>query len=76
MMDCPHGMPNPKTCMDCMEEGNLPVAKWKRIDTPFTAMFAGICAACSNEFAKGDEIQRWDKEDQASKYTHAWGCGL
>lgn len=74
MMDtCPHGMPNPKTCVDCMEEGNIPVAKWLTVGTPFDAKFPGVCAGCKDTWEPGDSIQRWDREDR-TKYTHAWGC--
>lgn len=78
-MTCPHNMPNPKTCFDCMEEGNLEPVKWKRAGYTFAAKFRGMCAdpTCKDkEFNQGDEIQRWDKEDRETKYTHAWGCKL
>lgn len=66
-------MPNPKTCVDCMEQGNIPVAKWKREGMPFPSKFIGMCSNCKEDWNPGELIQRWDKEDQ-TKYTHM-GCG-
>lgn len=78
MSPCPHKMPNPKTCVDCMEEGNIEPAKWKRVGTPFNANlnFTSTCPACKEDIVRGESIQRWDKEDSETKYTHAWGCEL
>lgn len=76
MTTCPHGMPNPKTCVDCMEEGNIEPAKWRAIGTPFSSRFVGTCAACGQIWMSGDVIQRWDKEDRESKYTHGYECKM
>lgn len=68
-MSCPHGMPNPKTCVDCMEEGNIPVARWEQVGSVFTSKYPGTCGNCKETWGIGELIQRWDKED-VSKYTH------
>lgn len=78
-MTCPHGMPNPKTCLDCMEEGNIEPPKWKAIGPPFDAIYTGSCADpnCNDiQFLRGDSIQRWDKEGMDTKYTHAYTCKM
>ena len=80
MSSCPHGMPNPKTCYDCMEEGNLEPPKWKKVGFPFNAIYPGTCAApaCSVVITEvGDLIQRWDIDSGIgkSKYTHI-DCNL
>lgn len=76
MGGCPHGMPNPKTCVDCMEEGNIEPPKWKINGPMFAARFAGTCGGCGEGWTPGDIIQRWDKEDSETKYTHAYSCRM
>lgn len=50
-MNCPHGMPSPASCFDCMEDG--PVAPLtpnepERADSyPFLARHAAQCEACN-----------------------------
>lgn len=73
-MPCPHNMPNPKTCLDCMEEGNLEPPKWK-FNAYFNAKFPGICRKCGGGYEAGEPIKQWHKEDQDTAYTH-FGCGL
>lgn len=76
IVSCPHGMPNPKTCVDCMEEGNIPVAKWTRVGSNFMAHYPGVCGKCKEGWKPGDIIQRYDKEDGETKYTHAYSCRM
>lgn len=74
-MTCPHGMPKPETCMDCMEEGNLPVDRWKAIGHAFASQYPGTCKSCNGTFAPGEYITRWDLGDKQTSYTH-WWCKL
>lgn len=46
MADCPHGMPSPGACIDCMAEGGLPRPKLKRDGWPFIAKYDGTCGGC------------------------------
>ena len=79
-MTCPHGMPSPASCVDCMDEG--PVAtptRWQKVGGPFAARYPGECAACGrlflySEVMQNERIQRWDLGDERTVYTHA-DCG-
>lgn len=73
-MTCPHNMPNPKTCLDCMEEGGVPVAKWEALGA-LVLKYRSVCRACGEDIPAGQTVKRWDKEDQDTAYTHL-GCGL
>lgn len=59
MSACTHGMPSPLTCVDCMNEGNLPPAPktrpspWSR---PFEARYDGRCVLCDENIVRGDFI--------------------
>lgn len=50
-MTCPHGMPTPASCVECMEEGNLPTGQRAATRSgprpSATASFEGKCSACS-----------------------------
>lgn len=69
---CPHGMPSPRSCFDCMEEGPVaPVERWWQQGLPFIAAYPGTCVGCGDPFEVGDRIQRWDYGSQRTNYTHA-----
>lgn len=72
-MNCPHGMPTPGSCFECMEEGNLPVAKWKKVGYPFYGKFDNPCVKCGDS-TLGVLVQRYDKGD-VTKYPH-YECGV
>ena len=72
-MPCPHGMPSPPTCIDCMYEGGvtpppLPVAPEKAVSAPFRATYAGRCP-CGAPIEVGEMIVRTDRD----RYAHS-GC--
>lgn len=73
-MTCPHNMPSPGSCIECMEEGPVAPAKgWKRVGNPFVARYDAECAdtVCTDWIvADKDSIQRWDMGDNQSVYTH------
>lgn len=72
-MGCPHGMPTPGSCIDCMDEGLLPPATktWAVIGPPFAAQFDGTCS-CAEPIEIGMVIKRWDYGAPAERtaYTH------
>ena len=71
-MSCPHGMPTPASCRDCMQDGWVPpVRRWEKIGEPFKALFHSRCS-CDVRINAGDRIQRWDFGDQTF-YRHV-GC--
>lgn len=72
-MTCPHGMPNSKTCVDCMEEGLLDAPIYKPVGSPFQAKWNGTCKKCGIGYEMGDMIQRMDMEDRETAYVH-WLC--
>lgn len=71
---CPHGMPKPSTCVDCMEEGNLEVPKWIRNDTRrMDSIYSGSpCRGknCNRTIELGEPIVMWSKGDDVV-WTHA-----
>lgn len=73
-MNCPHGMPSPASCTDCMDEG--PVTRprrWAKVAGPFPAQYDARCP-CGNAIEVGERIQRWDHgRDGPTSYTHE-GC--
>lgn len=73
-MSCSHGMPSPKSCLDCMEEGNVEPPRWKIIKV-LAAHYPGSCRDCGGDFVVGESIKYWQKEDIDSAYTHI-NCGL
>lgn len=71
--ECTHGMPSPKSCIDCMEEGPVaPPATWAKVGRPFPARFTSTCIGCDRTtIAVGDLLQRWDKGTDRTEYLHA-----
>jgi hypothetical protein len=70
---CPHGIPTPASCLECMEDGPVTrPARWTKIGGPFTASYPGECPA-GDPIDIGDVVQRWDR-DQVSRYAHV-DCG-
>ena len=72
MLECTHGMPSPKSCVDCMEEGpvSAPVT-WSKVGAPFPARFASTCPRCdATTINVGDLVQRWDRGDDRTIYLH------
>lgn len=68
--ECPHGMGKPTACVLCMEDGPVtPPARWQKIGAPFSAGYDGVCAA-GDRVTAGQTIQRWDRGDEATVYTH------
>lgn len=64
MTACPHGMPTPASCIDCMDEGNIaprPQRLW-RPDPEWshwiTADYASTCPICTDEVRQGETIAR------------------
>lgn len=58
-MSCPHGMPTPGSCVDCMDEGLLPPPREPEkptIERTFNARFPGRCRHCDRCFHVGDPI--------------------
>jgi hypothetical protein len=57
---CPHGMPTPAACYECMEDGNLeppsPPSGPQVITDPFRARFDGHCASCNTGIHVGQRI--------------------
>lgn len=72
MKVCPHGMPSPTSCVDCMNEGNLPpkrVEPERRApDAPrIYSRFETVCPICDNPMTGLDYIvltthDRWVHE--------------
>ena len=69
---CHHGMPSPGSCIDCMNDGNLPVEPVERerraSNTPRVyCRFDGTCPVCNNPMTGLDYIvltthDRWVHE--------------
>lgn len=60
--DCSHGMPSPGSCVECMDEGNLPPLKRGRVRTGQPgALFAGFCGECDRPIHVGDPIDMGDE---------------
>lgn len=74
-MTCPHGMPKPSTCLDCMEEGPIAEpARWATVGEPFTARYDGDCPSCGRPIVAGiTQVQRWDLGEERTVYCCA-GC--
>lgn len=56
---CTHGMPTPASCIECMEDGNLPVPPRQRpeILARSTARFDGtVCRWCDRPIRVDDSI--------------------
>lgn len=75
MSGCSHGMGAPASCIDCMDEGNLPVPKQPKPTTEFvfTAAYAGECSAssCSVGIEVGDRIASVQLSPSTVVYMHA-----
>jgi hypothetical protein len=69
---CPHGMPKPSTCVDCMDEGPVvPPVRWQPVGQPFMSLYGGVCPTCGDSIEAGvDFIERWDFGDDRTVYTH------
>lgn len=70
-MTCPHGMPKPSTCLDCMEEGTID-NEWRKVGAAFGSKYGQDCAGCGIRIAPTQLVQRWDRGDPptATAYTH------
>lgn len=70
MTDCPHGMPSPASCFDCMIDGNYdaPRDEPERADSrPFTARKDGWCPVCHEGVTAGmDQLVHTTQE----RYAH------
>jgi len=73
-VDCPHGMPSPAACTDCMFDGPVAEpARWRPVGRPSFAVYDGVCIGCdATTITVGDRIQRWDKGHRTA-YLHD-GC--
>lgn len=69
--ECTHGMPSPRACIECMEEGPVTeMTSWQRVGSPFRAAYPADCSGCVHLVAVGALIQRWDWVDEHTAYTH------
>jgi hypothetical protein len=69
---CTHGMPSPLSCLDCMDDGNLPPAprpEPETVSVDFTARFDSHCPECNLPIIKGTPIVKTTR----GRYLHA-GC--
>jgi hypothetical protein len=66
MTPCPHGMPSPKACTDCMYEGNVepPARPEPEVgDGPvYVAGLESQCWACNLPIAEGALIRRTNRD--------------
>ena len=56
---CPHGFPKPANCIDCMNEGNLPVpprARTQILATGSAKHDGGTCRECDRPIRLDDSI--------------------
>lgn len=59
MTGCPHGMPTPGSCIDCMDEGLLPPPprpKAPAVVRTLTARYPGDCRPCGLPIYPGQTI--------------------
>lgn len=69
VLPCPHGMPTPGSCVECMADGNLTPPQPKAVipdGDPFTARFGGECPDCNLPITAGQMIIRWSD----GRYRH------
>lgn len=74
-MTCPHGMPTPASCLECMEEGNLgatPPPPPPKLGPAFTARLEGQCPGCNLPIAPGQRARAVEGR-HATYYVHD-GC--
>ncbi len=72
MTTCPHGMPTPSSCVDCMNDDGLgaaPIHLERAAGQSILAIFDGHCAAGDDPIAVGDEIVRSNRD----RWVHV-GC--
>lgn len=67
---CPHNMPTPASCIECMAEGPIPTAKLDRDGWPFAAHHEGVCGGCTEGIAPGERIVRMSD----GRYRHIGAC--
>ena len=80
MGECPHGMPSPASCTDCMFDDGLgadPVAPLVGVGSPFEAKFPGPCTAgCGYPIEAGEMIARMsDHTYQHAACVERWEDG-
>ena len=70
---CPHGMPSPASCFECMEDGNLPLPPLTVAEEPdgpvSPAVFPGQCPVCEFPIVPGDRIVHTTRD----RWLHS-GC--
>lgn len=71
---CTHGMPSPASCIDCMDEGNMPPPERPTavtVEVTFTARYNGgrNCPGCNLPILIGQRISRLSND----QYVHE-GC--
>lgn len=71
---CPHGMPKPSTCTECMDEGPVTTPEtWAMVGGRFTARYDGDCPSCPRPIVSGiTQVVRWDRGERTA-YLHD-GC--
>lgn len=72
-MICPHGMPTPASCLDCMEEGNLPPPprpERPKVLHTFAARYDGDCPECHLPIRVGQMVSALS----SGAYVHE-SCG-
>lgn len=58
-MSCPHGEPDPRCCLDCIEttgHGGDPVEAEVADSPPISARFPGHCPLCNLEVIAGAKV--------------------
>ena len=74
-MTCPHNMPSPASCWECMEDGAVvEPARWQRVGDPFRARYDAECGCGQPIVAGASRVQRWDLGDARTVYRHD-DCG-
>lgn len=64
-MTCPHGMPTPAACIDCMNDdgiGAAPIPPERADSQVILAIYDGHCAAGDDEIRVGDEVVRSNRD--------------
>lgn len=73
---CPHGMPTPMSCLECMDEGLLPppIREDEKVDPEspvIQANWSSDCSVCGYEIRERNFIKRTTK----GRWIHV-GCDL